>query len=90
MASFWDIAIKLSLSKLRLPVAIDRYIPEQMSLNGFETLEISFRQTMGTARLPWRHRDPFDRLLAAQALEEKLAIVSRDPVFDTYGLKRHW
>jgi PIN domain nuclease of toxin-antitoxin system len=90
MASFWEIAIKFSLSKLRLPTAIDRYLPEQMSLNGFETLEIGFRQIMGSAALPWRHRDPFDRLLAAQALEEKVSIVSRDAVFDTYGLKRIW
>ena len=90
MASFWEIAIKVSLGKLRLPVAIEKYLPEQMSLNGFETLEISFRQTVGTATLPWRHRDPFDRLLAAQALEEKISLVSRDTVFDAYGLKRIW
>jgi PIN domain nuclease of toxin-antitoxin system len=90
MVSFWEIAIKLSLGKLRLPVAIDRYLPEQMSLNGFETLDITFRQTMGTAAMPFHHRDPFDRLLAAQALEEKLDIVSRDGVFDSYGLKRVW
>jgi PIN domain nuclease of toxin-antitoxin system len=90
MASFWEIAIKASLKKLRLPAATDRYIPEQMSLNGFETLEITFRQTMGTATLPWHHRDPFDRLLAAQAIEEKLNIVSRDPAFDAYGIKRIW
>jgi PIN domain nuclease of toxin-antitoxin system len=89
-ASFWEIAIKNSLSKLRLPIAIERYLPEQMSLNGFETLEISFRQTMGTATLPWRHRDPFDRLLAAQALEEKLKLVSRNVIFDAYGVKRVW
>jgi len=68
MASFWEIAIKQSLGKLGLPAAVERYLPEQMSLNGFETLDITFRQTMGTATLPWRHRDPFDRLLAAQAL----------------------
>jgi PIN domain nuclease of toxin-antitoxin system len=90
MASFWEIAIKLSLGKLRLPVPIERYLPEQMSLNGFETLEITFRQIAATAALPWRHRDPFDRLLAAQALEEKVSIVSRNAVFDAYGLKRIW
>ena len=90
MASFWEIAIKTSLSKLRLPSALERYLPEQMSLNGFETLEISFRQTVGTAALPWRHRDPFDRLLAAQAIEEKINIVSRDPIFDAYRVKRIW
>lgn len=90
MATFWEIAIKLSLGKLHLPSAIGRYLPEQMSLNGFETLEITFRQTIGTSALPWHHRDPFDRLLAAQALEEKIPIVSRDPVFDNYGLARVW
>lgn len=90
MASFWEIAIKLSVGKLRLPVGIERYLPEQMSLNGFEILEITFRQTVATAGLPWHHRDPFDRLLAAQAIEEKLSIVSRDAVFDLYGLRRVW
>jgi PIN domain nuclease of toxin-antitoxin system len=90
MASFWEIAIKLSLNKLRLPAPIERYLPEQMSLNGFETLEINFRQIAGTATLPWHHRDPFDRLLAAQAVEEKINIVSRDSVFDAYGVKRIW
>jgi PIN domain nuclease of toxin-antitoxin system len=90
MVSFWEIAIKVSLNKLRLPAAIERYLPEQMSLNGFETLEISFRQTVATATLPWHHRDPFDRLLAAQALAQELTLVSRDTVFDAYGLRRIW
>ncbi|HVW84399.1 MAG TPA: type II toxin-antitoxin system VapC family toxin [Bryobacteraceae bacterium] len=89
-ASFWEIAIKLSLEKLRLPAPVDRYLTDQMSLNGFEQLEISFRQITRCARLPWRHRDPFDRMLVAQAEEEKLPIVSRDPVFEAYGVKRIW
>jgi PIN domain nuclease of toxin-antitoxin system len=89
-ASFWEIAIKYSLEKLRLPVPPERYLPEQMSLNGFEQLEISFRQMMRTAHLPWKHRDPFDRLLIGQALEEELAIVSRDPMVETYGVQRIW
>ncbi len=61
-----------------------------MSLNGFETLEITFRQIAATTALPWHHRDPFDRLLAAQSLEEKISIISRDVVLDAYGLKRLW
>jgi PIN domain nuclease of toxin-antitoxin system len=89
-ASFWEIAIKCSLEKLRLPITPDRYLPEQMSLNGFEQLEITFRQLMRTTRLPWKHRDPFDRLLIAQALEEELPIVSRDPMVEAYGVKRIW
>jgi PIN domain nuclease of toxin-antitoxin system len=90
LASFWEIAIKISLDKLRLPGIIDRYLADQMSLNGFEQLEISFRQIMRCATLERHHGDPFDRLLAAQAQEESLPIVSRDPAFDRYGIKRIW
>jgi len=90
LASFWEIAIKVSLNKLRLPGIIDRYLADQMSLNGFEQLEISFRQIMRCASLERHHGDPFDRLLVAQAQEESLAIVSRDPTFDRYGIKRVW
>lgn len=90
LASFWEIAIKINLNKLRLPGIIDRYLADQMSLNGFEQLEISFRQIMRCARLERHHGDPFDRLLIAQAQEESLPIVSRDPAFDRYGIKRIW
>jgi PIN domain nuclease of toxin-antitoxin system len=89
-ASFWEIAIKVSLNKLRLPGIIDRFLADQMSLNGFEQLEISFRQIMRCATLERHHGDPFDRLLVAQSREETLPIVSRDPVFDKYGVKRIW
>jgi PIN domain nuclease of toxin-antitoxin system len=90
LASFWEIAIKISLGKLRLPGLPDRYLAEQMSSNGFEQLEISFRQIMRCASLPRHHGDPFDRLLATQAQEEKLAIVSCNAAFDAYGIKRIW
>lgn len=89
-ASFWEIAIKVSLGKLRLPGIIDRYLASQMSLNGFEQMEISFRQIMRCASLERHHGDPFNRLLVAQAQDEELAIVSRDAVFDVYGVKRIW
>ena len=90
LASFWEIAIKISLNKLRLPGIIDRYLADQMSLNGFEQLEISFRQVMRCATLEHHHGDPFDRLLVAQAQEKSLPIVSRDPAFDRYGIQRIW
>ena len=88
-ASLWEIAIKLSLDKLHLPDRFDRYIPDQMSLNGFEQMEISFNHIRRCSSLEWRHRNPFDRLLVAQAIEEDLAIVSRDPAFDAYKVKRY-
>src|ERR1700684_2821002 len=89
-ASFWEIAIKVSLDKLRLPGIIDRYLASQMSLNGFEQMEISFRQIMRCASLKRHHGDPFDRLLVAEAQAQELAIVSRDAIFDVYGIKRIW
>ena len=90
LASFWEIAIKIGLNKLRLPGIADRYLADQMSLNGFEQLEISFRQVMRCATLDRHHGDPFDRLLVAQAQERSLPIVSRDPAFDRYGIQRIW
>jgi PIN domain nuclease of toxin-antitoxin system len=90
LASFWEIAIKVSLNKLRLPGVADRYLTEQMSLNGFEQLEISFRQIMRCSSLERHHGDPFDRLLIAQAQEESLPIVSKDSQFDRYDIERIW
>lgn len=89
-ASFWEIAIKVNLGKLRLPGVIDRYLTDQMSLNGFDQMEIGFRQIMRCASLERRHGDPFDRMLIAQAQERRIPVISRDPVFDAYGVERIW
>lgn len=90
LASCWEMAIKLSLGKLRLPAPIGRFVPEQLAANSFRQLEIDFRHVAKVAALPFHHRDPFDRLLAAQALEEHCPILSVDPVFRRYGVKRIW
>ena len=90
LASCWEMAIKLSLGKLKLAGVIERFIPEQLSANGFRQLEVDFRHVARVATMPFHHRDPFDRLLAAQAKEEKLAIVSADAIFQKYGVKRVW
>jgi PIN domain nuclease of toxin-antitoxin system len=90
LASCWEMAIKLSLGKLRLDEPIDTFVPAQLSANRFSLLEIGFRHTARVAKLPFRHRDPFDRLLVAQALEEGLTVVTSDPVFPKYGVKRLW
>jgi PIN domain nuclease of toxin-antitoxin system len=90
MASLWEIAIKVSLGKLRLPSNFQRYVPEQMLANGFSPLEIGFRHVARCASLPWHHRDPFDRLLIAQAAEEDLSFISRHAVVQRYGVRRIW
>jgi len=83
-------AIKISLGKLRLPAPLEQFVPEQLSANGFEQQPINFRHVARVAKLPFHHRDPFDRLLIAQAIEEELALVSRDPVFKKYDIRRVW
>ena len=90
LASCWEMAIKLSLGKLRLPGPIERFIPEQLAINGFRQIDIGFRHVARVAGLTFHHRDPFDRLLAAQALEEDLTLVSADAVFRKYGVQRLW
>ena len=90
IASAWEIAIKISLGKLRINGTLERFLPEQLAANGFLPLGIDLRHAARVARLPFHHRDPFDRLLVSQALEEKLAVVTADPVFGRYGVKRIW
>lgn len=89
-ASAWEIAIKASIGKLALEGQVRRFVPEQMAANGFAPLPVSVTHAARVAQLPFHHRDPFDRLLAAQALEERVAIVSGDPIFRKYGVRRIW
>jgi PIN domain nuclease of toxin-antitoxin system len=80
----------VSLGKLRLPAAVERFVSEHMAKNGFRALAIELRHAAAVAVMPFHHRDPFDRLLAAQALADDLTVVTADPVFETYGAKRIW
>jgi PIN domain nuclease of toxin-antitoxin system len=90
IASCWELAIKLSLGKLRLAQSLDRFIPEQLRLNGFSLLDVQLRHVARIADLPFHHRDPFDRLLVAQALEDDLTVVSADRVLRKYGVALVW
>jgi len=90
LASCWEMAVKSSLGKLRLAKPIERFIPEELRNNDFQLLSIDFRHVAKVEVLPFHHRDPFDRLLVAQSLTEKMAIVSADAVLSDYGVKRIW
>lgn len=90
VASAWEIAIKTSLGKLTLPAPPRRWLRQELSRNGVELLPISFDHATRVAQLPFHHRDPFDRLIAAQALEENLGLLSADAAFDAYGVTRLW
>jgi PIN domain nuclease of toxin-antitoxin system len=89
-ASLWEIAVKLSLEKLKLPRPFGEVFPQQLEVNGFELLPISCAQLNHLAALPFHHRDPFDRLLIAQALADGMTIVTRDPAFSKYPAKILW
>ena len=73
--------MRLLLDKLKLPDAIERVIPEQLAANGFSQLQIDFRHVARVAALAFHHRDLFDRLLVAQAIEDKLPVITSAPLF---------
>lgn len=90
MVSVWEIGIKLSLGKLRLaPDWLDQ-LGAHRSQWKLDVLGVSFAHCGRTAALPLHHRDPFDRMLIAQAQEECLSLVSADASFDAYGVERIW
>jgi len=90
LASCWEMAIKSSLGKLRLAKPVGRFVTEQLAANGFTLLNIELRHAVKIEKLPFHHRDPFDRLLIAQAITEKLIMVTADSVFTNYGVNILW
>ena len=89
-ASLWEIAIKFSLGKLGLPEPFEPFVRYQLSVNAIDVLQIDTAHLSVVATLPFHHRDPFDRLLVAQAMVEELPIVSTDVQFDAYSIERLW
>jgi PIN domain nuclease of toxin-antitoxin system len=90
VASAWEMAIKASLGKLVLTKPLGELLPVLLADSGIELLPIEVLDVARVAALPFHHRDPFDRLLAAQALEREFTLVSVDDAFDAYGVKRLW
>ena len=90
VASCWEMAIKASIGKLRLIKSVERFIPEELANNDFLLLAMEFRHVAKVETLPFHHRDPFDRLLVAQALTEKMSLVSADTLLSEYGVRRIW
>lgn len=90
VASLWEIAIKVSIGKLTLSAPFDEIFPDQLEKNGIDLLKITSAHASAITTLPFHHRDPFDRLLIAQAMIEQMEIVSVDPAFDRYSVTRIW
>jgi PIN domain nuclease of toxin-antitoxin system len=90
IASVWEIAIKSNLGKLDIGVSIKILVEEQIIGNGIELLNITTEHLEIVSTLPLYHRDPFDRLLIAQAMVENLPIIGIDKAFDAYSVQRLW
>lgn len=90
IATPWEMAIKAGIGKLENGSEILDNFESRVTAGGFRMLETSIQQMIESGYLPRRHRDPFDRLMIAQALDLNLPILSRDEAFDLYGVKRIW
>ena len=89
-ASYWEIAIKVSIGKYPLSVPYETFIIQGIDGNGFGILPIVPKHTAVLTTLPFHHRDPFDRLIIAQAVVEGAPVVSNDSAFDAYPVNRLW
>jgi PIN domain nuclease of toxin-antitoxin system len=89
-ASAWEIAIKFALGKLRLPAPPSEYVPDRLLRTRTSALPISVEHALRAGELPPHHRDPFDRVLVAQAQVERLPIFTADPHFAPYDIEVIW
>ena len=89
-ASYWEIAIKIRIGKYALPDPLDVFMQRELAVNDFHVLSIEPRHTMPLTTLSFHHRDPFDRLLVAQAMTEEISLVSADSILYAYPIKRLW
>lgn len=90
VACCWEVSIKAGLGKLNLGEPCATYLPNALAASGFELFAISLDHVLAAGPLPLHHRDPFDRLIVAQALVEGIPVVGNDVAFDPYGITRLW
>jgi PIN domain nuclease of toxin-antitoxin system len=89
-ASLWEICVKKSIGKLSLRSDWLQTIQEEIKINAIQWLPIEIPHCAAVAELPFHHRDPFDRMLIAQALVENMRLLSRDSLFSAYDIERVW
>lgn len=89
-ASYWELAIKISMGKYNLSEPFQTFLDREIVTNRWTVLPIQVAHAAALTGLPFHHKDPFDRMLVAQALVEQIPIVSADPAFDAYPITRLW
>lgn len=90
MVVVWELATKSGLGKLQLALPVGRYVASHVEANDFRLIGIELDDVALVETLPLHHRDPFDRLLIAQAKARKLPVISSNRAFSNYGVKRIW
>ncbi|MFY9681739.1 MAG: type II toxin-antitoxin system VapC family toxin [Candidatus Sulfotelmatobacter sp.] len=90
IASVWEILIKVQAGKLNLPRPAGPYVLRKLAENRIETLSVSIDHLLALEHLPMHHRDPFDRMLIAQSMEEGWPIITADPEFKHYPIEVIW
>jgi PIN domain nuclease of toxin-antitoxin system len=90
VASCWEIVTKVQIGKLPLPEPPSKYLPRHVAALGAELLSIEAAHVLRLESLPLHHRDPFDRLLVAQSLEEHIPLLSGDALLEPYGADIRW
>ncbi|MDX2278853.1 MAG: type II toxin-antitoxin system VapC family toxin [Saprospiraceae bacterium] len=89
IVSIWEIAIKINIGKLEIKTALDQ-LPDFLLVNDFELLPLTIEHCLFYQKLPLHHRDPFDRLLIAQAAIENLTVLTKDSHFEAYSVPILW
>lgn len=90
IASLWEAAIKVGLGKLKLPYDLESDLPRILDENGFQVLAVEVADAVAVKDLESIHGDPFDRIQVVQAKRRGWKVISRDPVFERYGVRRIW
>jgi PIN domain nuclease of toxin-antitoxin system len=90
VGSTWEMQIKIQLGKLKLSLSLAELVESQQRVNNFAILPITLEHILGLEELPLHHKDPFDRLLIAQAKIEGATLITRDPIFANYAVKVVW
>ena len=90
LATIWELSIKIGLKKLNLSLPLKKFVDIHILGNNIQILDTKLNHLYKIEKLPLHHRDPFDRLIISQAIEENLPIIGIDKVFDNYKIKRIW
>ncbi|MDZ8188540.1 MAG: type II toxin-antitoxin system VapC family toxin [Nostoc sp. ChiSLP02] len=90
IASVWEMAIKHSIGKLSFNLNFSEFVEQQIIMNGIQLVDIKIEHILTVSQIPLHHRDPFDRMLIAQAIVENIPVLSADTIFDAYPIQRLW